>query len=177
LHLVSVLHPPYNIIVTSEGGDWRILGGESSTPDLDDGKTPYEGSARDEISEEYQQNHDEHIKRHHALENAFEQSLVEAAERYMRERDREQSADSDVYDDDSVPSESVWNLADVLTRVATRVIPDGGILQSISETIEFYARHASIRPDGFVYILEAGSNQEVENTASVPGEMCGSVSL
>ena len=89
------------------------MGYEPSSPNLDEGQTPYERSSRAEISEEeYRRLEREHHDRLDALKDAFEKSVVEAAEHYMRERERQVFA---FYGEDL--TDSPWDLGTSLAQV------------------------------------------------------------
>jgi hypothetical protein len=138
---------------------------DHSGPTLGDAQSPYERSLRGEISEEeYNRLEGEHVDRLNALKNALEKSVVEAAEDYMRECDREQFAFYGIDDEGA----SRWDLAKALCHVVKRTIPEGTILEYVSGLTGAYARHATIRPDGFVYVLEAGPYYKIGRTRTLP---------
>src|SRR5215211_949423 len=84
----------YNVIATiCQTGIGGPVSNDRSSPNLGDGQNPYDRSIRGEISdEEYDRLQDEYLERLNALEAAFEQNAIEAAERYMRARERENFA-------------------------------------------------------------------------------------
>jgi hypothetical protein len=136
---------------------------DRSSPNLGDGQSPYDRSLRGEISEEeYDRLQAEHGERLDALQQAFEKSTVEAAEDLSREWAAERAA---FYGE--VEDQDPWDLAQSFNKIIKLTVADGDVLEWISDVAATYARHASIRPDGFVYVLEAGPYYKIGRTSNL----------
>src|SRR5215212_7514408 len=136
---------------------------DRSSPNLGDGQSPYERSLRGEISEEeYDRLQAEHGERLDALQQAFEISTVEAAEDLSREWAAERASFYGEAED-----QDPWDLAQSLNKIIKLAVADGDVLEWISNVAATYARHASIRPDGFVYVLEAGPYYKIGRTSNL----------
>jgi hypothetical protein len=136
---------------------------ESSSSNLGNGQAPYERSIRGEISEEeYNRLQGEHIDRLNTLQQAFEKTAVEAAEDFLRDQATEKNA---FYGNEK--DLDPWDLAESLTNIIKHTVSDEGALGWISDVVADYARHASIRPDGFVYVLEAGPYYKIGRTRTL----------
>jgi hypothetical protein len=136
---------------------------DHSGPTLGDGQSPYERSLRGEISEEeYDRLQADHGDRLDALQQAFEKSTVEAVEDLSREWAAERAA---FYGEEE--DQDPWDLAQSLNRIIKRTVAEGGALEWMSDVAASFARHASIRPDGFVYVLEAGPYYKIGRTRTL----------
>lgn len=132
-----------------------------SSPNQDEGQAPYQRSGRAEITEEeYNRLQGEYLDRLEALKEAYERDAVDLAARHRLDHDKEHAA---FYGDGS-PHDDEGDLASAMFDVIARVISDETWLGYIAESLQRIQRYANVKPDGYVYVLEAGPFYKIGRT-------------